>query len=416
MFRLTRTAHLILALLVSVFFFAHIFAPLAAHAYSVVWSSHAGDWRTDVPWPIDDLGARATLENIHVSVEYGIRMTDAATGRVLKKGETVPLGTRVNLSFIAHQKPHINWFVSVGSWDSPYGHWMSPWWDRPPQNMEKIAELYSHDGVELYATYAVEPPGKSIGGTGSLPCSSSGANRICTLNQPGSYTFVFNFDRTPGGMWARSTFRTWDDGNPSSKEIPVPAQKISFPLTVAVAPAEGDGQGAPEQPVVSASGAAPEGSASASVSGSGVCIVGQPYTIQMTATDPEGDRIRFGIDWDANGTIDQFAPSTGFVPSGSTQTAQRTFSTSGTKTIQVLTMDEHGHTSGWVSHTFVCGETGEAAPFQFSDDTSGTSGNQSPSLTLRAIPSLVRIGETTNLHWSAANVASCAVRGTNGDS
>jgi len=40
---------------------------------------------------------------------------------------------------------------------------------------------------------------------------------------------------------------------------------------------------------------------------------------------------------------------------------------------------------------------------------------QSPTLDLRAIPSLVRSGNTTKVHWSTQCVVSCSVSGSNGD-
>jgi hypothetical protein len=135
----------------------------------------------------------------------------------------------------------------------------------------------------------------------------------------------------------------------------------------------------------------------------------------MSATDPDQDQIRYAIDWDGNGSVDQFVPATGYVPSGTTLSASRTYSTDGTKQIKVLVQDNRGLTSGWYSLSVSC--TGaDQAQTQTQSQSQGNNGqsslqNTTPSLTLHATPSLVRSGDTTTLTWSASNVLgnSCKV-------
>jgi len=63
----------------------------------------------------------------------------------------------------------------------------------------------------------------------------------------------------------------------------------------------------------------------------------------VTATDPDGDQVRYGVDWNLDGTVDQW---TGLVPSGT----QKSISCSGRKgTVGVLSEDEYGAQSDWVS-------------------------------------------------------------------
>ncbi|VVB59168.1 Uncharacterised protein [uncultured archaeon] len=65
----------------------------------------------------------------------------------------------------------------------------------------------------------------------------------------------------------------------------------------------------------------------------------------VTATDPDGDQIRYGVDWNNDLTIDQW---TSMVPSGTEQRINR----DGKKgIINMLTEDEHGAQSGFVSAT-----------------------------------------------------------------
>jgi len=49
-------------------------------------------------------------------------------------------------------------------------------------------------------------------------------------------------------------------------------------------------------------------------------------------------------------------PPSGYVSSGTTQTASRTYSTEGEKTVKVLAQDDRGLSSPWSTLTFQCSE------------------------------------------------------------
>jgi hypothetical protein len=184
----------------------------------------------------------------------------------------------------------------------------------------------------------------------------------------------------------------------SPYNVVVKAKIISCPITIT------DAGEPPSAPTVAAAGAA--------------CIVGQPHALTMTATDPDGDNIRYGIDWDANGTLDQFVPADGYVPSGTSQTASRTYSITGAKTVKVLVQDENGLTSNWATVSFDCaGSTTAGLNEADATDDGGdlTFLTPVPNLDLRVIPSLLRSGKTTKVNWSATGVSSCTVAGQNGD-
>lgn len=144
----------------------------------------------------------------------------------------------------------------------------------------------------------------------------------------------------------------------------------------------------------------------------------------MQATDPNNDRIRYGIDWDNNGSVDQFVPPSGYVASGTTQTAARTYTTEGTKTIRIFAQDEGGLTSGVTTTSFNCtaaasvddDDTDETLIITALDTGGGDGDGSLIDLSLRAIPSLVPPGERTRIHWSSTNADSCTVTAPNGDS
>jgi len=67
--------------------------------------------------------------------------------------------------------------------------------------------------------------------------------------------------------------------------------------------------------------------------------------LSITATDPDGDQVRYGVDWDKDWTVDQW---TTLVPSGT----QQSISCGGRKdTVGVIAEDEHGAQSDWASVT-----------------------------------------------------------------
>jgi hypothetical protein len=72
------------------------------------------------------------------------------------------------------------------------------------------------------------------------------------------------------------------------------------------------------------------------------------FTFQ--ATDPDGDGVRYEIDWNQDGVVDAIEPSN-FVPSGTSITETYSWSTESVYTIQARTIDDEGGRSNWTAHT-----------------------------------------------------------------
>ena len=71
-------------------------------------------------------------------------------------------------------------------------------------------------------------------------------------------------------------------------------------------------------------------------------------TYTFTATDPQGDQIRYGVDWDMNGVADEWLPAgVTYVNSGTPQSTTHSWVTPGAKTFQALTQDFQGLNSAW---------------------------------------------------------------------
>jgi len=102
----------------------------------------------------------------------------------------------------------------------------------------------------------------------------------------------------------------------------------------------------------------PTWSTAKSVVISSVCNVGIPsqpsgaasgvlcgsYAYTTAATDPEGDQIRYGWDWDGNGTVDEWST---FVASGTTDNRSHAWSSAATYSVKVRDEDSKACPSGW---------------------------------------------------------------------
>ncbi len=408
-----------------------------AHAESIVWSHQM----PDLPF----LSARWTqakenkgwLRDIQVSVEYRTKVLDAQ-GAVVACGSVVPKGTSLRFIMEPHRDEDIFWFATGNFNDSPYGVWIPG--AAAPQNMcsSPVNVTGSEtDGDRTHAMYVVSPPQSSIiDGLSGHTCSGSATSMTCVMDTVGTTTAIFRFAKTESYMYgANSRNDTWvcwsGPAKPNRAEsrcrpqgcetlvLPptyVPEQVISCPITVTDAPPSG----VPAAPVVGMSGLS--------------CVAGTPFSITMTATDPDGDGIRYGIDWDADGTIDQFVPSSGYVSSGTAQTASRTYAIAGAKTIRVLTQDNRGSISAFTAFSFDCAQastTNDGSEDEVhSTFLPGTGlgggaigiGNDASSvsvadLSLRVIPSLVRAGQTARVHWSSnGSMVICSVSAPGGGS
>ena len=391
-------------------------------------------------------------------------------------GSIVPRGTKVRFEIVPHRPEDIYWFTTGYDFDTPYGDWSSEAIPAKDICVEKnfvfsIGITFPlAAGYYIYSAFAVTPPVTSISvhGTANPSCSGnvSDMKRTCTLESQGDVTADISFAKT-GGFFYGGLKYAYDTHNPGvdttkcfsrgkslevnylaspnyryvaptaqgygpayhyvaptgqgyvssavfAEQAPVvvPAQTISCPITIGAAES-------PSTPVISG----------------GSCTVDTPYSISVTSTDPDGHQLKYGVDWDADGTIDQFVPPSGYVNSGVTQSAFRLYSLAGHKQIRVIAINDQGARSAWSAHAFTCqNKKCSLLPRCSGDDlvdscTGATIQTCSygcrlgacvvvtpPSATLRATPSLVHSGDTTVVSWTSQNTSSCTLSGTNGNS
>lgn len=80
-------------------------------------------------------------------------------------------------------------------------------------------------------------------------------------------------------------------------------------------------------------------------------IVNTPFDCAATATDPDGDTIRYIYDWTNTNSFGGYAPSSGYTLSGATESLTHTYNTVGFKSMQVRAEDSKGATSFWTPHS-----------------------------------------------------------------
>lgn len=79
-------------------------------------------------------------------------------------------------------------------------------------------------------------------------------------------------------------------------------------------------------------------------SGSTSGTTGTFYTYSTSATDPDGDQVKYTFDWGDNTTTEN-----SFVASGVSSSAQHSWSSAGTYSVKAKTTDNNGATSSWSS-------------------------------------------------------------------
>jgi hypothetical protein len=75
-------------------------------------------------------------------------------------------------------------------------------------------------------------------------------------------------------------------------------------------------------------------------------IVGMSYDYQTVSTEPNGDEIKYGWDWNGDDDVDEW---TGYYPSGSMVTTEHAWSSTGTYQVKVKAKDQFGTESSFSS-------------------------------------------------------------------
>lgn len=348
------------------------FSPLTVQAEkSTVVSGWASAWNADIQQDVHmDFDAS-------YNITYHADVINADTGAPINDGDTVPMGTKVK--FVPKARgfnqltDDIQWTFNGNVWGTPYGYWGNApgclaadrvddggvhdslgqaMWVYTPMMVNRNQEVITPSGVSL----------TDLGG-GVYQTASGGTLHVNFLfpQSTGYFAFYYKRPSQPGCHVA----------NDANKSIVVQDANINFDITV-VAP-----NSPPNPPTIGGPTSGIEGAS-------------QSYT--FTAADPDGDQVKYAIDWNKDGTEDIWTPAAGFVNSGATSNASRSW-TAGSYTFQAKTRDINGSDSAWASYTV----TISPPPPPTAD------------LKINGSDGPVNVVKNTNLilTWSSANAASC---------
>ena len=342
-----------------------------------------------------------------VNVTYKAKLINLETNQEITDRATVPVGTRFKvIRDTSTENTDISWNGTGWSTDSPFGNWVvgagsknnachtedyvnTAFMANSASLFLAAGGVFDFEQLGTYILFNVNPPTPVVVNP-SANLSCSGAN--CTVNGAGAVSVGLQFPVTSGKFYYRykwigltanpgqsADFYAWmksgchannvpmrrgdlsvgSQGNvvldgwdalnakastysyggscsgikclPAEREytLPIPLRTITFGLT-AVTP-----NSPPTAPTVNPN----------PLSGT----TRTSYSITLTTSDPDaGDRIRFGIDWNNDGTTDQYQPSPGFSASMN-QTVPRTWNTPGAYTYKVRAEDNNGGVSGWTT-------------------------------------------------------------------
>lgn len=448
------------ALLHLVVIAAFYFPTAPLHAESLLWNRTEPGWwcglGNDI-WGDGYLysqGCISLVQQPNISITQTVsvvRVNDVGmeTGEQLPCGSTVPSGASIRFKFAPLSATDIYWFGTGGALDSPYGAWGDS--SRPPTDVcqphDYVGSFNFGANVDQYVSLLANSPIRSVAATGSA-CISGQEQSTCRNVRAGRVNATFSiapitgkvyhqyyFNGTYGGIGNKcivslDQMQLIPNGTAISTAAPaafavgpwrpvrpgdyggepytlrVPQQSISCPITVV------DATGMPPNPPT----ITPDPDTT--------CTPGSAFPLSLTATDPDRDRIRFLLDWDSNGSIDEFVPPSGYISSGSTVRATRTYVAPGAKRLSVMVEDDEGLTSAWRASGFSCAEEdisggGNDGLNDRQNEAGASDGDvfngQVADLSFRAVPSLVRSGASTRVHWHAQDMSSCTISSANGD-
>lgn len=349
-------------------------SPQLAKADSVLWSQTVNQ-TFEVSRPENSVYKRLqTIRNPNFQVKYNARVLNVDTGQVLSCSSKVAPGTKIRFEFIDHDYTDAAWFGTGTRYDSPFGSWnlnagRSAGSICQEKNFYLVNKLNKEeeiaDGARIrinnYIDFSVNPPTKTISGlNGIAGCQTlANGNVECDIDEEKTLSAQFRFAETFGQMHYGFK-RLKDVLNPVDKcylsqnplyvpianstapitpaRIIIPTQTISCTINIA----DSDTNTRPNAPRITVN------------NGERSCVSGANISYGATSidadTNPEDSQLRYLIDWDSDGSADQIVPSTGYVPSNTTQTFNFvTRGDEGEQTFKVAAQDKGGLLSSWVS-------------------------------------------------------------------
>ncbi len=292
-------------------------------------------------------GVSLGISDPMVTINYPavVTLTKSAQPTVpISSGTTVNVGDILSFS-TPFQDTDISWFGTGYADDSPFGSWVSgavPTDSNLYSRGESVI-WYCDANDQLYVLYSVNTPDVTFdhyGSSAGLNCNNNGS--VCTVTSAGSVVMNVVFAETYGKFNGLNDFWYW--GVSWWNAYYGTTLQVVYTLSTHVIPSETlhftftavSSNNPPTAPTIVGP------------------TTGEPstsYSFSLTATDPDNDTIRYGLDWNNDTLVDQWVPSSGYINSGTSQSVNKLWPAVGTYTFKALTEDVNSGRSGWTSHT-----------------------------------------------------------------
>lgn len=288
----------------------------ASEVEAVTWSKNFGSFA---------LPCNGEAHGAQVSISYNGSIINNSTAALIPSGSTIPVGTQFTLTPNAFGNTDISWSATGFSLDTPYGVWAPN------------AVGYSNiGGAAVKAKVIVSKPTVTFshGGTAGLSCNPAG--NVCTVTSSGTISLTISFSATAGNFYflnldSRPGSPTFGAYCPYTLPFATTLKSVSFNLNAVQ----------PNLPPLAPSVVPVVGNTN---------LASEPQSFTFLTTDPDGNQIRYGIDWGNDGSVDVWAPAVGRVNSGIPQVGTKSWANPGTYTIKVLAEDSTGAQSAWTSY------------------------------------------------------------------
>lgn len=334
--------------------------PKYTDAKSTTWQKDAIGPITTLEWREDsDRFDSYAANNVSVFVDYHSSVYNVTKKEEVVDDSVINPGDKLRFTFTPNVWQDIFWVGLGGAMDSPYGDWVPNGGMTLTCDYEKylisVGSWISQTEMQsaVFGQFSVNPPSKKIINTDNLTCSkmvvdSSGDYMDCTVNPISSDVPVvinpaFEFGETYGkfyftyaggscGATSPSRLRGFIDTiyEPLEYIETIPAQTIPFALSIQPA-STCSVNSAPSAPTVSLS--------------SSEAVVDKPLTIIFSSHDEEGDPLTYQIDWGDGVVTTEISP------------LEKTWTTTGVKTIKIRATDGCGGQSSWVTKTIVVNDS-----------------------------------------------------------
>jgi hypothetical protein len=318
-------------------------------------------------------GVKMNFE-VAYTVDYFADVRNLDTNALLSDGDSIPVGTRIE--FIPKLRPvtgspttDIYWNFLGDVMGTPYGYWDNP--ITFCNAVDQVGSGFDFFGAEVrvFTPFIVSRIPEQITHSG-VTLSPLGGNRY-RIDSGGVLNVNFRYPSTTGDFGYFYTAQGPCRGV-TTVTTNIPEGNIPFTFTVT------GGNNSPTAP---------------NISGPNTGIVNNTYTFDVSGTDPDGDQLRYGVADATCTNVIEWLPSAGHVNSGTVRQFNRSWPTTGNRTLYVLTEDSNGARSACATHNI---DVQPVPPATADLKINGSDG-----------PISVTKNTVINLSWTSANAPSC---------